>query len=169
MTAFLIAMTGALAGVVATGLVKLADQIAERRRIRQALLAAFASDVAVLCLMIRTMGLDHRYDPLAGRPAQALALSARQPYLSVFDALASQLPTPHPDHAGKIIRFYQTLRILIDATAEDNVMLRAGSSYYPARTAGFIGSLVTAVLDIGDAVVKLPRPSIPFETALARA
>jgi hypothetical protein len=167
------ALVGALIGALATGLIRVLDNIYERLRRRESTLAAIAAEVGTICDLIR----HQRYLEEVSEQARLIRLNKwadtqyvidiRANYFSVYESLSSELGLLTPNQITKIVAFYAYCRPDIDSSRPDGP-LQTGANDDDVK--GNIISLegtLSAVLLLGDEIAKLPKkllpPALPIE------
>ena len=155
-----------LFGAVATGAFQLVFNIRDRKHESETILTAIASEVDSICRLIR----HQRYLEFASEVAAtiragtwdgtALIVDVRENYFSVYEGLAAKLGMLRPTDAAKIVNFYAYCKSVIDSTRADGVNATGEVNHFTAGNLLSLETMLTAVLTLGNEIIKLPKVSI---------
>ena len=156
----------AILGALLAGGFRTLVEIFDRRRAREAVLTAIASEVAAICTLVRQQ--DYRGDIANAIAVMEADLSAdiriivdlRSDYFSVFHSLSDRLGDLLPSHVERIVKFYMACKTLVDSLRPDGPyaadMARAQRLDNHRHTLSFLDLM----LQLGEEISGYPKVPI---------
>lgn len=157
--AFSLSVLSATLGALSAGLFRTGLEWIDRNRSRQAILKAFASEVAILCWIIR-----HQYHPdrwrlianrIEGGEPVRLTLDLSQNFFVTHESLAREIGNLDRAEAALITEFYTICKIAIDTVGVHSVYASV------PQNMRFAAGILETALKLGDRIVVLPKGVTP--------
>lgn len=158
---------GALLGALATGLIRLIDQVLERRRRRESTLVAIAAEVRTICDLIRHQAyLEAVQEQTALIRAgnwggEQYVIDIRANYFSVYESLSGELGLLKPHDIARIVSFYSYCKSAIDSTRPDGPMSEGAIAKDVQENLVSLEGILSAILILGDDILKLTKKPLP--------
>ncbi|MBC7506528.1 MAG: hypothetical protein H7267_12525 [Sandarakinorhabdus sp.] len=156
----------ALLGAHAAGGLQTVVSIGNRKRERESVLTAIASEVHAIRRLIRHQNyLGHSNDSCERIQNQRSAgdtfvIGSRANYFSAHEGLVSKLGNLNPKAAVKIVNFYVYCKSAIDSIRPDGSHAFDTWSPDSADNTLSLNQILRAVFLLGDEIVQLPRMPI---------
>ena len=162
------ALFGALFGAIAAGLIRLIDDVFERRRRRESTFVAIAAEVRTICDLIRHQEyLEAVQEQTAlirtgNWSGEQYVIDIRANYFSVYESLSGELGLLKPHDITKIVSFYSHCKSAIDSTRPDGPMSKGAIAKDIQGNLVSLEGTLSAVLILGDDILSRTRkPLLP--------
>ena len=156
----------AILGALLAGGLQTIIAIVDRRRERETILTAIASEVDSICRLIRHQRYLEYSNLLCEKirsdswEGDAFVIDIRSNYFSVYEGLVAKLGNLEPKAAAKIVNFYAYCKSIIDSVRPDGPHSAAPSTLDSAANMISMNLTLRAVLQLGDEIIQLPKIQI---------
>lgn len=150
-------------GALLAGGGQLANSIIERRREREAVLTAIASEVDSICRLVRHQRYFEEAEKVAAKIQNGnwdgcgFVIDIRENYFVAYEGLVEKIGLLNPDHVAKIVNFYAYCKSVIDSTRVDGPHAQSDELESLAMNMLALHQILRAVLVLGDEIVLLPK------------